>query len=671
MTATLLPNAKQQFLDTNGRPLAGGQVYFYIPNTSTLKNTWQDAGQITLNTNPVVLDANGQAIIYGSGQYRQVVYDVHGNLIWDKLTSSPVTTADLSSTTDATNGAGAIGFNYSLSYAVGTVGKWLKDLANSAGSSFIGFIQSGVGAVLRTMQSKARDTVNIKDFGAVCDGVTDDTAAINAALVAAVDIWIDGTPLITSTITVPAHKKIRFKGGLGNTLGSYPTSYLIKAAAMTTVALKLLDCAVVEGGGLVCQGGNTGDGVALAGNSAKLSHFLSHGAGGVGVRVGTDVGTNTNSCVLDHVTSQWNGSHGIYVHDGSGSDCNTATLTDCFVQHNGGDGIRLGHTYWTTVINCLSEVNTGWGLYLSGNNNATYPECRNATIIGGDYNELNTAGIIFDASYFATILNADFAQTPTTAANGLQGSAARTYLGGMTSQLQGVQVGPQQSTFRMSGGTSSPVKIGVVGTGSVGDGALLTFETSVSGTYHTAAQVGAWQFNTNIDGLNFLVNASGTMTSMMKLVSGYNGLVPGADNTYNLGHPSIRWGTVYAGTGTINTSDEREKQQIQDIEVAALRAVRRIPFKQFKFNDAVALKGDGARWHFGVLAQDVKAAFEAEGLDPFAYGVLCYDEWDAMPAVSDEEGTVLDAARPAGNRYGVRYEELLALKLAAIEAQPI
>lgn len=88
MTATLLPNAKQQFLDSNGVSLAGGAVYFYIPATTTFKNTWQDAGQVTLNTNPVLLDAAGEAIIYGDGVYRQVVKDAFGTTIWDQLTTS-------------------------------------------------------------------------------------------------------------------------------------------------------------------------------------------------------------------------------------------------------------------------------------------------------------------------------------------------------------------------------------------------------------------------------------------------------------------------------------------------------------------------------------------------------------------------------------------------------
>lgn len=84
----LLPNARQQFFDSNGQPLAGGSVYMYVPGTTTPKNTWQDAGLTVLNSNPVILDAAGRAQIWGSGQYRQVVYDVNGNLIWDAVTSA-------------------------------------------------------------------------------------------------------------------------------------------------------------------------------------------------------------------------------------------------------------------------------------------------------------------------------------------------------------------------------------------------------------------------------------------------------------------------------------------------------------------------------------------------------------------------------------------------------
>lgn len=95
--ATLLPPAKAQFFDALGNPLAGGSVAFFIPGTTTPSNTWQDAGQTTLNTNPVVLDSAGEALIYGNGSYRQIVKDSLGNTIWDQVTAAPGLQTDIQS----------------------------------------------------------------------------------------------------------------------------------------------------------------------------------------------------------------------------------------------------------------------------------------------------------------------------------------------------------------------------------------------------------------------------------------------------------------------------------------------------------------------------------------------------------------------------------------------
>jgi hypothetical protein len=166
-------------------------------------------------------------------------------------------------------------------------------------------------------------------------------------------------------------------------------------------------------------------------------------------------------------------------------------------------------------------------------------------------------------------------------------------------------------------------------------------------------------------------------------------LRPGVDNYFSLGTASRRWTEVFAANGTINTSDEREKQQIQEIDDAVLRAWSKVNFVQFKFNDAVQKKGDKARIHFGVIAQKVKEAFESEGLDGFDYGILCYDEWLeeviehpaqlAKDAILDKDGNVISPAlpdqaawtetRPSGNRYGIRYEEALALECAYLRSK--
>lgn len=85
--AALLPNGVQQFFDNNGNPLTSGTVDTYIAGTSTHKLTWKNSTETIVNTNPIVLDGGGKAIIYGSGNYRQVVKDRNGNLIWDAVTA--------------------------------------------------------------------------------------------------------------------------------------------------------------------------------------------------------------------------------------------------------------------------------------------------------------------------------------------------------------------------------------------------------------------------------------------------------------------------------------------------------------------------------------------------------------------------------------------------------
>lgn len=89
--------------------------------------------------------------------------------------------------------------------------------------------------------------------------------------------------------------------------------------------------------------------------------------------------------------------------------------------------------------------------------------------------------------------------------------------------------------------------------------------------------------------------------------------------------------------------------------------------KKFQFNSAIAIKGvDGARIHYGTSAQSVKATFEKYGLDAMRYSMICYDEWDTIPAVLAPDGSVLAEEQPAGNRYGIRYEELLCFIISAL-----
>lgn len=148
---------------------------------------------------------------------------------------------------------------------------------------------------------------------------------------------------------------------------------------------------------------------------------------------------------------------------------------------------------------------------------------------------------------------------------------------------------------------------------------------------------------------------------------------PLPDNTLSCGSASFRWSTVYAATGTINTSDEREKQDIDPITDAVLDAWADVEFVTYRWKRSAQEKGEAARVHFGLIAQRVHAAFVAHGLDPFRFGVLCYDEWadQLVDGLSDSGAPTgrKELRSAAGNRYGVRYEEALVLEAALMRRE--
>lgn len=104
MTIAPLPQGTTTFVSATGGVLSGGKVFTYAPGTTTLQATWQDPGQSALNTNPIVLNANGQAVIYGWGAYRLLVQDSLGNTISDSITyGGPLTQTFVVLTTASTS----------------------------------------------------------------------------------------------------------------------------------------------------------------------------------------------------------------------------------------------------------------------------------------------------------------------------------------------------------------------------------------------------------------------------------------------------------------------------------------------------------------------------------------------------------------------------------------
>lgn len=127
-------------------------------------------------------------------------------------------------------------------------------------------------------------------------------------------------------------------------------------------------------------------------------------------------------------------------------------------------------------------------------------------------------------------------------------------------------------------------------------------------------------------GLEFMVNQDMTADSLTQVMTlGAAGLSPGADNSQSLGRSDFRWSTLFAGTGTINTSDATLKTALRDFTDAELDAIGDCRLGIFQWLDAVAEKGGAARLHPGVIAQQIMAAFESRDLDPLRYAPICRD----------------------------------------------
>ena len=160
---SLLGGAGWQFFTDNGTPLAGGLLYTYLAGTSTAATTYTTSAGNVPNSNPIVLNS--------AGRVQTEIWLTQGVSYKFVLKTSAFITIG---TYDNIDGAADPAPFYAFEAA----------LAASSGSSLVGFIQSGSGAVATTVQAKLRESVSVLDFGAYNDGThaTETTTAITAAI---------------------------------------------------------------------------------------------------------------------------------------------------------------------------------------------------------------------------------------------------------------------------------------------------------------------------------------------------------------------------------------------------------------------------------------------------------------------------------------------------------
>ena len=220
------------------------------------------------------------------------------------------------------------------------------------------------------------------------------------------------------------------------------------------------------------------------------------------------------------------------------------------------------------------------------------------------------------------------------------------------------------------------------------DGSILEFRKD-------GTTVGSIQTEQSVSiNVNSTQDGSLSRNGTIKYRWGDGAFYPNVDNGLDLGLSARRWNDVWAANGTIQTSDANEKQDIETLSEAETRVAVACKglLRKFRWKDAVAKKGDEARIHFDIIAQDLQDAFAAEGLDAGRYAMFISSTWweaervvQAVEEVLDDEGNVTTEAvaehtvtdtyataeeAPEGaterTRLGVRYPELLAFIIGAL-----
>lgn len=583
---------------------------------------------------------------------------------------------------------GGVGIGAWLSVGDATLRGDLNSESLTLGDSLIKVKQPFTGSSGRTQHSKNSDWISIKDFGAKGDGVTDDTLsvqnALNAVAAAGKKLYVPSGDYRVSALTYqPAGQTplVLVGDGVTNTkfrkigsstaalllVGKNPSPFFIKNCVIEGItfdavdkvsyaALQMLDCWFTRLDGVLCNGGQVAlemltpifvYATSITCQNADLGLNISYFSGE------SFTGSQPGVIEFNNSVFQNNSFLGVKFNDGE-----NLILSNCAIEGNGTTvgnvnqggvyvGNNVGRFMAGTVVpglvmrDCHLESNKGFSGVAAYSGRTLLD---NVFFWEGGTNTTHDAS--FDGGYY-TIRNCTSASNKTSG-NVYEGPT--TGVGNLISQsaMLTLSINQSKTCVMNDAAVVAPfVKIG----GVQGAASALTFQNS--STY--------WELK-QLAGTSMGLYQG---TTLMNYTNTGGGFSPGADNLYDIGTPANRWRVIFAGSGTINTSDERQKKFI-DIDESEKNAAHEMKslISKYQFNESISEKGNKkARYHFGVGAQSVRDVLIKNGLDPEMYAFICHDTWDDEYE-ENEDGRVL--VRQAGDAYGIRYDELICFILSAI-----
>jgi len=605
MSVTLSPvgGVAAQFFSNDGVPLAGGLIYTYLAGTNTPAATYTSSAGNIAHTNPIVLDSSGrvpggETWLVDSTNYKFVLKDSADVLIatYDNIVGinsnfanffaqEEIQTATAGQTVftlanpyvpgantlsvfvDGVNQYNGTSYSYVETSAntvtfdsglhVGALVKFTTVQSLTSGqqtdASLVTYNEGGVGAVTYTVQAKLRQTVSVKDFGAVGDGTTDDTLAIQTAINSISDDGIvfvpPGTYKLTSALTLGSAGAAARIIGVGRptfkfySIGAAVDCFTLAGANYRQIELRNLNIDFNTTGrdGLVLTISNWPllDNIVL--NNSYRDSFVISCSGFNWVENGEfDIGVN--SAGRHAIRMQLSGSNGAFINEclwkqleirgvskitagGQAIRC-TSTASGggskfsnhMFLKSNFDAGYSAGSGVPVPSLNVV-EVDSGavenWRFMSGGWENT------GLTTLAGGYSWTTSGtgtwgGLFIDSmitnSYWGTL----GANSTIALLWNFDYSFAKTQLSGPVT----TKVVATESGYVVTGNTQSSggselkgTRTGAVGSGTIGNGANLTLGNDTNSTYISMQEFGgAYLFYTYASGawnVRFRVNGDG------------------------------------------------------------------------------------------------------------------------------------------------------------------
>ena len=588
----------------------------------------------------------------------------------------------------------------------------ITSLTNTDSSQLV-YTQGGVGASSRTVQSRLQDFVSVKDFGAVGDGVTDDTAAIQAAIDAVTEaniLFPAGTYKVTSSITLKPRIRLYGKGSVISVASGvdafvrstdgFPGMVVIEDMRFVGTSDTGRAIYITNNTPFViikdCYFQDFDTAIEISGSYCSTIDNCHISSCDVGVKILNECHSTTIKNLFADSNRIGVAINGTNAGNEGTTPVHNISLIDCALQ-NATYGLWAEEVYELRIENMYHEGNTTNDMVLGAGDAGVYGRyCYHFIVDGWQSSSACASGLnikvehavggLFEGLAFnsgcsttATLLSTDgfsdaievgYHRYSTTSPTS---TAPFNFLGNSASKVSidygGRKVYPRNmEAIKFGDLASSTEKLYSGSVPSSGRPALRIESVGTNQDLYIKT-TDLVRFADGSDNLEFAVDHLNNLVS-----TGYTVAPFTADSgNIDLGGAANQWRDIFLANSPTVSSDANLKQDVRDLsaaELATATAIKSI-MKAYRFKAAYAFKGDDARIHVGVMAQDVRQAFENNGLDATRYGLFCEDVWYEVDGQAADPNTHTKYTAMTPNavekkQLRIRYEELLAFIIAAM-----